>query len=353
MSLTEQRPCSHSTQTEGAGTVLPPAERYILAVELQLKHAGHRTLYLKVEAVGAPTAPVVWLAGGISSHRHAVANALDGSAGWWQDAIGAQRTLDPARFRLLSFDWLGADGDLDVAIDTADQADAIAAVLDALGITQLHAFVGASYGGMVGLQFAARHRQRLQRLVCLSAAHRPHPYASAFRALQRQIVALGQLQCADQLGLALARQLAMLSYRTPQEFAERFAAPATLEHGHCRTAAEDYLAACGAKYIARWHPTAFLRLSESIDLHALDPAQIKVPTWLFAVEQDWLTSVAELQALAAAIDAPVVLQRIESRYGHDSFLKEIDAVDALLQSALHDVSTQRFRTRAITTGACA
>jgi hypothetical protein len=47
----------------------------------------------------------------------------------------------------------------------------------------------------------------------------------AWRALQRKAVALGQLQCADAQGLSLARQFAMLSYRTPEEFGERFDAP--------------------------------------------------------------------------------------------------------------------------------
>lgn len=98
-------------------------------------------------------------------------------------------------------------------------------MLDALGIGRLHGFVGYSYGALVGLQFAIRHEARVGTLVAVSGAHRAHPYAAAWRALQRRAVALGQLQCAEQHGLALARQFAMLSYRTPEEFSERFDAP--------------------------------------------------------------------------------------------------------------------------------
>lgn len=314
---------------------LAAAQRFILAVDLPMRHAGLRRVYLRVETQGPVNAPAVWVAGGISAHQHLAANALDGSDGWWQDAIGAGRALDPSRLRLLAFDWVGAEGDIDAPIDTADQADAIALALDALGIARLHGFVGASYGGMVGQQFAARHPARLERLVVLSAAHRPHPYASAFRALQRQVVALGQLQCADELGLSLARQLAMLSYRTPQEFAERFSAPVQLDRDRARCAAEDYLQHCGERYVARWNPTAFLRLSESIDLHALEPSAISVPTALFAVDEDWLAPLAEIEQLAAGIAAPVQLTRIASRFGHDAFLKESAAVDRCLRAALH------------------
>jgi homoserine O-acetyltransferase/O-succinyltransferase len=313
---------------------LPGAGLRSIAVELPLRHAGRRRLRLECEWQGPRDAPAIWVAGGISANRHVAASALDGSAGWWENTVGAGRGLDPTRYRLIGCDWIGADGRLDAPIDTQDQADAVAAVLDALGIDQLHAFVGASYGAMVGLAFAGRHPTRLQRLVALAGAHRPHPYAAAFRALQRQVVALGQLQCDGQQGLALARQLAMLSYRTPDEFAERFADPVVLDGGRARGPAEDYLASCGARYVSRWTPTAFLRLSESIDLHCIDPATVRVPTTLLAVEQDWLVPPAEVEQLAAAIRAPVELQRIESRFGHDAFLKETALVNALLQRAI-------------------
>jgi homoserine O-acetyltransferase/O-succinyltransferase len=313
---------------------LPSAGLRSIAFELPLRHAGRRRLRIDCEWQGPRDAPAIWVAGGISAHRHLASSALDDSAGWWENAVGAGRGLDPGGYRLISADWVGADGRLDAPIDTADQADAIAAVLEALGIRQLHAFVGASYGAMVGLAFAARHGDRLQRLVALSGAHRPHPYASAFRALQRQVVALGQLQCDGGHGLSLARQLAMLSYRTPQEFAERFDEPVVLDGQRARSPAEDYLAACGSRYSARWSPTAFLRLSESIDLHSVDPADVRVPTTLFAVEQDWLAPPEELERLAAGLGAPATVVRIGSRYGHDAFLKETATVNALLRQAL-------------------
>src|SRR3546814_18042279 len=84
--------------------------------------------------------------------------------------------------------YVGADGTLDALIDPGDQADAVAGLLDALDIDALHAFVGYSYGALVGLQLAARHPGRVHRLVAVSGAHRPHPYAAAWRALQRKAV---------------------------------------------------------------------------------------------------------------------------------------------------------------------
>src|SRR6202008_1861750 len=150
---------------------------------------------------------------------------------------------------------------------------------------------------MVGLQFAARHRDRVGHLVAISGAHRAHPFSSAWRALQRRAVALGALQCDESHGLALARQLAILSYRTPEEFADRFDAAQVVD-GRVRVAAEDCLDHCGAQYTARTSPLAFQRLSESIDLQSVAPEGIDAPATVVAVEEDRLVPVADSLELA-------------------------------------------------------
>lgn len=301
---------------------------------LTLRHAGVRDVEIAYELVGPADAPVALAAGGISAHRHVVASEAFPEAGWWQTQSGVG--FDIARVRLLAIDWLGADGLLDVPIDSADQADAIAAVLDALGIKKLAAFLGSSYGAMVGLQFSARYPQRVGKLVAISGAHRSHPYASAWRALQRQAVALGQLQCDESQGLALARQLAMLSYRTPGEFAERFAEAPLLVHGRVRVAAEDYLEHCAATWVARTSPTAFLRLSESIDLHAVDPRTVPVPTIVVAIAEDRLVPLEDLFALAEALPRSEI-RVLRSKFGHDAFLTETLEIGNILERTLHSV----------------
>lgn len=311
-----------------------PATRGSIDAVLATRHAGVRPLRLQYELVGPADAPVVVLAGGISAHRHVAANARDAETGWAEGLLDPGRTLDPAQRRILAFDYVGADGALDAPIDTADQADAVALLLDSLGIDALEAFVGYSYGALVGLQLAARHPARLKRLVAVSGAHRPHPYASAWRALQRKAVALGQLQCADEHGLSLARQFAMLSYRTPEEFGERFDAPPTVSKGHVRVAAEDYLDAAGAKFVARVSPVAWLRLSESIDLHRVDLRAIGVPVTVVAVEGDRLVPLDDAVALVEGLGVRGRLRVLRSPYGHDAFLKETDRIDALLAAEL-------------------
>ena len=318
----------------GRASLPRAARRFVLDLRLDLRHAGPRSVVVRGEWLGPEGAPVVVVAGGISAGRHVASGPGAAEAGWWEDQVGPGQAIDTTSLRVLAIDWLGADGSLDAPIDSSDQADAVAAVLGRLGVERVAAFVGASYGAMVGLQFAARHGDRLDRLVAISGAHRPHPYASAWRALQRQCVALGRSEGGVAQGLALARQWAMLSYRTPEEFDERFDAPAVIDGGSARCAAEDYLESCGRRYAARWTSTAFLRLSESIDLHRLEPAQVRVPATVVAVEEDRLVPLRDLQALVEGLGAAARLRLLRSRFGHDAFLKEPAAIARILREAL-------------------
>lgn len=299
-----------------------------------LCHAGSREVRIACEWQGPSWAPAIVVAGGISAHRHVASSQAFPEPGWWEDQAGPGKPLDTDRYRVIAIDWIGSDGSLDAPIDSADQADAIAFVLDRLGVVRIAAFVGCSYGAMVGLQFAARHPERLSRLVAISGADRPHPFATAWRELQRRIVDLGGSEGARRESLSLARQLAMLSYRTPEEFAERFDAPVRLVDDRARGAARDYLEACGERYVAKTSSTAFLRLSESIDLHAVDAARVTAPTELVAIEEDRLVPVETLSDLAERLGPRCRLHRLNSSRGHDAFLAEPERIADVLTRTL-------------------
>lgn len=315
------------------------AVRGEVCIDLAMRHAGPRRVALRYERQGDTRLPVVFVAGGISAGRHAGSSEAFPARGWWSGQVGPGLALDPALNCIVSIDWVGADGTLDAPIDPADQADAIAALLDALQFGRIAAFVGCSYGAMVGLQFAARHGARLDRLIAIAGSHRAHPYASAWRALQRRAVALGALQCDETHGLALARQLAILSYRTPEEFAARFG-PAQVEQGRVRVAAEAYLDHCAGGYVDATPPVAFLRLSESIDLQQVDPALIGIPVTVVAVAEDRLVPVSEAYDLVEQLRGETRLRVLRSIYGHDAFLKEDAGIAALLRESLNDAQPE-------------
>jgi homoserine O-acetyltransferase/O-succinyltransferase len=282
------------------------------------------------QCVGPAQAPLVIVLGGISAHRRAC--AADGR-GWWQGQCGPGRALDTRQYRLLGVDWLGGvdastgpHGATDFpAISTSDQARALLLLLNRLSVRRVHLLVGASYGGAVAQQLAALLGDRLRRLVLLSAAHRTSQFGLALRHIQRAILALGG--DAGQ-ALALARSLAVLGYRTPHGIEARFDNPA---------GAEDvlgWLAHHGERFAQRFDAAAYRCLGTSLDTHTLDPASIRVPTTLLSVREDLLVPPALLEEYAERAGATCRRVEISSIYGHDAFLKEEQAVGALLCDAL-------------------
>jgi homoserine O-acetyltransferase len=139
------------------------------------------------ELSGPPGAPVVAVLGGISANRHVTSTATSPEDGWWQLLVGSGAAVDTRRYRVLGIDWIVPRE----SVTTHEQAEALVGVLDLLQIDCLDAIVGASYGGMVALAFAARYPGRVRRLVLVSAAHEPHPMATAHRVIQRRIIRLG------------------------------------------------------------------------------------------------------------------------------------------------------------------
>ena len=288
--------------------------------------------------IGAPDAPVVLVLGGISAHRRVAAE----DDGWWPALVGTGRAVDTRRLRVLGIDWLGGSGESTgpargqadfPSVSSYDQAALIARLVAATGIGRLHAIVGASYGGMVALACAERLPATVAHIVVVSAADRSHAMSTARRSVQREIVRYAIARGDGPGGLRLARALAMTTYRTPDEFAARFDAPATRRGGAFRFPVEDYLYARGDAYATRYLPEAFICLSESIDLHRVDARGIQVPATLVAVRDDQLVPLATMQSLAEAMPG-ARLHVIDSSYGHDAFFKEAAQLQPLFATAL-------------------
>lgn len=294
---------------------------------------------------GAAGAPIVAALGGISAHRH-VYDTIDPRRGWWSSLVGPGLPLDTDRFRVLGIDWLGGSGAstgtrsgwYDVTpIDSRDQARGLLAVCDHLGIAMLDAFAGSSYGGMVGLAMAELAPQRVGHVLAISAAHRSNTLATAWRAVQREIVRHGIRHDDGAGGLRIARALAMTTYRTRAELNARFPIGGKAVNGRTDFAVEEYLFARGDDYARRYSPESFLCLSESIDLHRVDPARIRVPLTLVAVIEDQLVTLEEIRELAAGVAGPCRLIELHSRYGHDAFLKERELLAPAFTAALDGV----------------
>jgi homoserine O-acetyltransferase len=310
---------------------------------LELEHGGRLAPVAIAWRLHGVCGPVVAAMGGISSGR-IVCDDGD-TRGWWGGIAGPKRALDSDRFRVLGIDFLGGSHDTSgprrgerfPSVSSYDQASILRVVLDRLGVVELAACIGASYGGMVALAFAERYPQRLRQAVIVSAAHRTHPMSTAWRSVQRAIVRYALTQGDGPRGLALARALAMATYRSAREFEERFAGAPERGGDGFRFPVESYLLARGEEYASRYRPEAFVCLSESIDLHRVDAAAIRVPATLLAVTEDQLVPVADMRTLRDTLGGGARLVEISSTYGHDAFLKEKEVLSAVIAQALADI----------------
>jgi homoserine O-acetyltransferase len=259
--------------------------------------------------------------------------------------VGPGRGLDLNRWRVLAFDFLAGPGGSSAPerptepgvippLTPADQAGALRAVADHLELGVLEAVMGASYGGAVALSFAADHADRTRAALVIGAAHRSHPLATALRVVQRRIVQDAMARGDEREGLALARVLAMTTYRSQEEFQRRFSGRPSIGPEGPRFPVEDYLDYHGQVFADRFDAMGFLCLSLSMDLHQVDPAAVRAPVTLVAMEPDSIAPAWQVRQLAEQLGSGHELIEVPATCGHDSFLTDVGTFSEVVRTFL-------------------
>ena len=289
---------------------------------------------------------------------HALTGSADAAGDWWEPLIGPSRALDTDRIGVLSANLLGGSygttgptstdprtgrpyGPAFPAVSTRDQARAMWRLLEALGAERLDLVVGGSLGGMVALEVALARPHAVREVMPIAAPAATGAMAIAWNHLQIELIERLGLD-----GLALARQLAMTTYRSEADFDERFGR--TIEPDG-RPSIVSYLAHQGQKLVDRFDPATYRILAGAMDRHdvggwpgGLDGAFRRLAaggTRLTGVgiQDDILYGPRQVRALVEAARTARVDARyreIRSTKGHDAFLVEWDQLTALLREAL-------------------
>jgi homoserine O-acetyltransferase len=306
----------------------PRLKLFDVPVPADLRRYGER---VQASALGDPSNPPVLVLGGISANCFPAIRP-DGRLGWWPGLVGSDCLIDPTDFYIIGVDF-AADETGATAPTTAEQARVVAAALDTIGIDRPCTPVGASYGAMVGLALAEAEPQRVEKLVVISAAAEPHPASTAARELQRRVVALGVASGQGDEALAIARGLAMLTYRTPDEFGFRFSGGIENDCPTCVSEPGSYLGARGKAFRSVMSPGRFLSLSASIDRHRVDPAKIQTHCLVIGASSDQLVFPDDLRRLAEDLGGAEV-HILDTLFGHDMFLKESIRVGQIIEPFL-------------------
>lgn len=261
---------------------------------------------------GRADAPVVVVQGGISATGQLW--RLDGS-GWWQSLYAIFAAADDVQ--VISFDYLGGIGGSATPAEpltVRQHAEAYAEALAVLQVDQVTAWVGGSFGGVLGLQLAAEKHVDIARLAVLGAAHKPSIQSALLRSFQQLLL---QHADTDQQGVVLARALAMLTYRSADEFEQRFGSS---------DQALQYILAQGERLLRRHGKQAnnlFTHLTPALNDYAIDVSNIHCPVQVVSFSSDSIAPArltAELEALLPNCHSYIA---IETPFGHDGFIKNV------------------------------
>jgi homoserine O-acetyltransferase len=312
-----------------------------------------------------------------------VCHALSGSAlvgSWWPEVFGPGAVLSLEHDFVICINMLGScygstgPGSVDPEtgklygadfplVSIRDNVQAQAHLLDSLGIHKLRLVMGGSIGAMQALEWAMLYPDRVERGLIIAAA----PLSAmglALNHLQRQAIQGDPEweggnylpQKPPRQGLALARQIAMLSYKSSALFDERFARnpnrngedPWGLDdHGGGliggRFDISGYLDLQGQRFIDRFDANAYLAILRTMDtwdpLHGnASPAEvfgrIKARLSFVGISSDWLfppDAVREFAQLIRGAGVAADYREMTSAHGHDAFLAEQAELVRLLQ----------------------
>lgn len=287
------------------------------------------------------------------------------TAGWWSGIVGPGRAIDTNEWFVVAPNMLGGcQGSTGPAshspagrewgaefpfVTIRDQVAAQVAFADRIGIDRFAAVLGGSMGGMQALEWAVGHPDRLERVAILAAPPISSADQIALNTVQIDAVRLDSnfadgdyYDAADgdgpTRGLALARRMALLNYRSPTELNDRFErswqSGLNPMGGGGRYAVESYLDFHGNKFTRRFDANSYITLVESMNSHdvgrdrggvASALSRVTARALVLGIDTDRLFPVDNQVAIAKAlpnnIDGTEAVV-IESLFGHDGFLIE-------------------------------
>ena len=275
--------------------------------------------------------------------NHALTGNSDvaGENGWWSSIIGPEKCIDTDRYTVLAFNVPGNGYD-GFVIDNykdfvaGDIAKIFLTGLQALNISKLFAIIGGSLGGGVAWEMAALNPQITEHLIPIASDWKSTDWLIANCQIQEQILVNSKQPVHD------ARMHAMLCYRTPQSFKERFQRTTNEELQVFNV--ESWLTHHGKKLQERFQLSAYKltnQLLKTIDITRDGPQRFdelknsETNIHIIGVDSDLFFSASEnkdtFKQLAQA-KSNVTYGEIKSLHGHDAFLIEYEQMEKLLKN---------------------
>lgn len=320
------------------------------------------------------------------SHAAGGSGAGHPSPGWWDALIGPGAAIDTDRWFVVCANVLGgcqgSTGPSSIdrrtgrpfganfpVVTIRDMVRVQAGLADALGVRVWHSVIGGSMGGMQALEWAVMYPERVRSVVALATTFAATAWQIGFSSVQRSAIAFDPnwnggdyYDAPDEQGphrgLALAREIAHMTYRTESVFDQRFGRRErdlmedefTLWQQYD---VEGYLDHQGSKLVQRFDANSYLVINRAMDLHDVArgrggleaaAARITASVLTVAIDSDTLYPPRlqrEIHEVITAVGGRSRFVELACPDGHDGFLTGTDLVGAAIAPFLREIEYDR------------
>jgi len=312
------------------------------------------------------------------SHHAAGFYEGDRKPGWWDGLIGDGKAIDTKKYFVICSNTIGScfgsTGPMSEqypsgepyrlkfpVVTVKDMVKAQKQLLASLGIYEVKAIIGGSMGGMQALQFGVDYPNFAKQIIALAATYATRPWAIAFNKVAMEAIRRDprfnngnydkdefKIKGCD--GLAIGRIAGHISYLSPwsmeKKFGKKYVDTDGLFELFGRYEVERYMEYNTNNFSKMFDPLSYLYIIKAINTFNLSRGyeslyeavkRIKAEVNLISFKGDMLFFPSEMEHLAKMLKRNNQKYRyfeIDSDYGHDAFLVELDKFDFLIKEIL-------------------
>jgi homoserine O-acetyltransferase/O-succinyltransferase len=282
-----------------------------------------------------------------------------GKPGWWDAVIGPGKVFDTNKYFVICPNILGScygtTGPVGMNLETnkpfqanfpsitvRDIVTLQKVLIDYLGVNKIKTVIGGSLGGMQALEWGVMYPNLVESIIPIGTSAKHSAWAIGLGEAERLAIKNdpdwqnGFYTKQPVKGLSLARQIAIISYRSFASFEEKFGREKVNDSKTYQVM--NYLNYQGKKLVERFDANTYLLLAEVMDRHDIGLnrdkvenvlAEVKPKTLAIGISSDILYPTIEQKFLVEHIPNAKYVEII-SHHGHDAFLIEFDQLNKII-----------------------
>jgi len=314
------------------------------------------------------------------SHHAAGFYEGENKPGWWDALIGSGKTIDTDKYFVICTNVIGScfgsTGPMSLrhpyhepyrykfpVVTIKDMVKAQRILFDRLDIHHVHAIIGGSMGGMQALQFALHYPKFADKVIALATTHATQPWAIAFNKVAQEAILKDPdfkqgyydpdlIKETGLSGMAIGRMAGHISFLSHESMQRKFGREYKRDDGlyelFGKFQVESYLEYNGYNFTKWFDPLAYLYITKAINIFDLSRGfdslqeamqRISSELHLISFKNDMLFKSFEMKELADVLkeigNTRHHYLEVESDYGHDAFLVELDKFDTYIKDVLN------------------